>query len=125
VLPQKISNVEIVVVVGADAEDVPSSIVEYLIAVVVVAVASECEEKERQVGLWKDPTLTGKTRTHTYKVTYFSTFTNKFTIECNPPCVVYAVVRHGYPCHESLILSYQRRQDHDGEIKPRYRINIS
>lgn len=35
-MPQKTSNAEIVVVVGADAEDVPSSIVEYLVVAVVV-----------------------------------------------------------------------------------------
>ena len=49
-LPQKISNAEIVVVVGADAEDVPSSIVEYPVDVVVVVVAGECENKERRSG---------------------------------------------------------------------------
>ena len=98
-LPQKISNAEIVVVVGADAEDVPSSIVEYLVAVVV---ASECEEKGRR-SLRKDPTLAGKTRTHTYKVSSgFSTSIQS--------CVV-RVRRQ--QCHESLILSCQRRQDHD------------
>lgn len=35
---KKISNAEIAVVVGADAEDVPSSIVEYLLVVVAVDV---------------------------------------------------------------------------------------
>jgi len=49
-LPQKISNAEIVVVVGADAEDVPSSIAEYLLAVVVVVVAREREKKESRSG---------------------------------------------------------------------------
>ena len=47
-MPQKISNAEIVVVVGADAEDVPSSIVEYLLAVVVVVVVvGERREEKR------------------------------------------------------------------------------
>lgn len=63
-MPQKISNAEIVVVVGADAEDVPSSIVEYLVVVVVVVVG---ERKEKTQWDEKDPTLADKTRTHTHK----------------------------------------------------------
>lgn len=58
-LPQKISNAEIVVVVGADAEDVPSSIAENLFAVVVV----EHEENERCCGN-RIPSFCQNTDTH-------------------------------------------------------------